>query len=862
MAWEFQPLLPGAAALGNTPPTVALNSPADTGTVNDTTPSLDFTGTDANGDDIRFEVQVDTANTFDSQNGSEATIDSYPISNGEINWVGLPGDASQVGQSFEAPGTFDLTSVRFGLVRAYGSEGGTCVAKLYAHTGTFGTTGVPTGSALATSDTVALSSIPSLGGGWEGALATWLASATESSCTLFTFSTPYECQDGVQYCIVVEYTVDNYLLILTDYSTPTHAGNVVQYTGSWSAVNDDAIFYLYGENKIPLIDKVSGTDTGFANPDAILSDNFDDNSIDYAKWYSYSDSGGTVAETGQKIVITPPNSATGYTQLATQNQYNLVGSSVQVKVPQLADGASCDTLLILPNADFSQAYYIKSNGTNIYAGTLAGGNLASAAWNPSTMLYWRMRESGGTFYFEYSGDGVSWTTLHSMSVGSAVTSSWVVLEVDENISDATPGAAWFDDFSINDVDPFTSGENIQYTVQSALPDGTYYWRVRGIDPNGSNAYGSWSSTRSFIVSSATPSNSGRSAKVTGKSTSSSSRSAKVIGKSSFYSSRGAKITGSSSTPENASRSAKITGKTSVTASRSAKLTGKDTLTGSRPAKIIGKSYSASSRPAKVTGQDTANANRSAKVRGGSSESSYRSSKVSGIDISSALRLAKVTGKSTASSSRGAKVIGQDTLVSSRGAKVSGVATSNASRPAKITGVETDSSSRDAKTAGSEDADSYRGAETTGEAVGSDSRAGKVSGNDSSSSERDAKVSGVLSEGSSRSAKITGSIPSDDSRGASVSGKAVGSSSRGAEVSGVLSDGSYREAKTSGKEGVTASRGAVVSGAGRYPYVEKPASPYDQRIPPFGKKTAPYGRKDGPYSGKGSPYHSIPKDDIL
>jgi hypothetical protein len=51
-----------------------------------------------------------------------------------------------------------------------------------------------------------------------------------------------------------------------------------------------------------------------------------------------------------------------------------------------------------------------------------------------------------------------------------------------------------------DTDPFNSGENIQYTVQSALANSTvYYWRVRGIDPSGSNSYGAWSTARSFTV---------------------------------------------------------------------------------------------------------------------------------------------------------------------------------------------------------------------------------------------------------------------------------------------------------------------------------------------------------------------------
>jgi hypothetical protein len=52
----------------------------------------------------------------------------------------------------------------------------------------------------------------------------------------------------------------------------------------------------------------------------------------------------------------------------------------------------------------------------------------------------------------------------------------------------------------DNTDPFASAQAVTYTVQSALSTTTYYWRVRGIDPSGSNAYGAWSSTRSFTVS--------------------------------------------------------------------------------------------------------------------------------------------------------------------------------------------------------------------------------------------------------------------------------------------------------------------------------------------------------------------------
>jgi len=55
--------------------------------------------------------------------------------------------------------------------------------------------------------------------------------------------------------------------------------------------------------------------------------------------------------------------------------------------------------------------------------------------------------------------------------------------------------------SPDNSDPFASGQAVTYTVQSALSLTTYYWRVKGIDPSGSNTWGSWATARSFTVTS-------------------------------------------------------------------------------------------------------------------------------------------------------------------------------------------------------------------------------------------------------------------------------------------------------------------------------------------------------------------------
>jgi len=68
-------------------------------------------------------------------------------------------------------------------------------------------------------------------------------------------------------------------------------------------------------------------------------------------------------------------------------------------------------------------------------------------------------------------------------------------ETDAGFADITNGA---------DTNPFASGDQIGFTVQTGdiLPDDTYYWRVRAKNPYGTNKYGAWSATRSFVLTSA------------------------------------------------------------------------------------------------------------------------------------------------------------------------------------------------------------------------------------------------------------------------------------------------------------------------------------------------------------------------
>jgi hypothetical protein len=97
---------------------------------------------------------------------------------------------------------------------------GTAVAKLYAISGTFGTSAVPNGAALATSKTIDVSKL-----------------TTAYQTVEFGFDTQYLMAASTNYAITVEYTggdASNYIHV-DGAAAGTHAGNAAALTGVWAA---------------------------------------------------------------------------------------------------------------------------------------------------------------------------------------------------------------------------------------------------------------------------------------------------------------------------------------------------------------------------------------------------------------------------------------------------------------------------------------------------------------------------------------------------------------------------------------------------------------------------------------------------
>lgn len=158
-------------------------------------------------------------------------VDSYSESN-QNGFSNKRSGSDEDAQSFTAIDG-KLGSCIF-YVKRNGSPTGNMFAKLYNHTGTFGTSSTPTGGVIATSIGIDIAPL-------------------STSFVLLEFFfigiNRYTLVNATKYCIVVEYDggdINNSLHVGIDTTSPTHGGNRAYYDGSWNAVGaQDICFYVY-----------------------------------------------------------------------------------------------------------------------------------------------------------------------------------------------------------------------------------------------------------------------------------------------------------------------------------------------------------------------------------------------------------------------------------------------------------------------------------------------------------------------------------------------------------------------------------------------------------------------------------------
>lgn len=252
----------------------------------------------------------------------------------------------------------------------------------------------------------------------------------------------------------------------TGYATPTTGAEYVSrdsgFTGTtvtWGSSSAS----IYGAMIIEM-------DTSAPAATATLTDDFPGSSLDVTKWVA-SINGGTVTVGSGVLTITNPNSTAFTGQLITSLiDYDLTGSYLVVNVEQVGNTATDEdtNVYVVVGSDFNYRLMFTQENGNLKARKVIAGtftDVASVTYNATTMAWWRIRESGGTIFWDYSADGKSWTNLTSLTNPFGITTVTIDIEVFEQTSIASPGSGIFD--NVNLLTPYTKSLVLSQAVNRA-----------------------------------------------------------------------------------------------------------------------------------------------------------------------------------------------------------------------------------------------------------------------------------------------------------------------------------------------------------------------------------------------------------
>lgn len=183
-----------------------------------------------------------------------------------------------------------------------------------------------------------------------------------------------------------------------------------------------------------------------------LTDNFNDNVMDTNLW-SLLVGTGTTAETGGQLTVTPASNNPGatYDGYSSVKTYNFTGSQASLELAQGVTATNGNEQAFTLEVNSSNAMTILLGGSNnlIFRLKTAGSNNdTSVTRNDTTMRWWRIRERGGTVYWETSQDANSWTTRRSATITFPVTSVRLKMSAGTWQNVASPGIAKFDNLNI------------------------------------------------------------------------------------------------------------------------------------------------------------------------------------------------------------------------------------------------------------------------------------------------------------------------------------------------------------------------------------------------------------------------------
>lgn len=224
----------------------------------------------------------------------------------------------------------------------------------------------------------------------------------------------------------------------SDERSETQPGSVTlrldNQDGRFTPGNSLSPYYPYVRRNAPIRISVAviPSKSGSAPyPMAMLGDDFDDNRVNASLWTSNY---GGPSEVGGRMRV--PVSTAGNAAFLSAREWSLVGSKLTARLVTLpgTNGSSAAVASMFANSTTSGTrlgwrYNALTNVLSAENQTgFSDGSAVALTYSAIDHKWVRVRESGGTVYWETSGDGWGWTVRRSVATPAWVTSQTLAVE--------------------------------------------------------------------------------------------------------------------------------------------------------------------------------------------------------------------------------------------------------------------------------------------------------------------------------------------------------------------------------------------------------------------------------------------------
>ena len=179
-----------------------------------------------------------------------------------------------------------------------------------------------------------------------------------------------------------------------------------------------------------------------------LVDAFNQTTLNSSLWTQTTGGSATMSYASGGAQVNYPASSTSSTvgRIASKIVYDLTGSYALLQVltePSSSTAADANFYVCQDNnVEYpNNALFFQIEAGVLYANKIVAGtqtHVWSATWT-SSYAWLRIRESGGTSYWETSSDGINWTTQHSETNPITVTSLYVEIQGNCYEAETSPG---------------------------------------------------------------------------------------------------------------------------------------------------------------------------------------------------------------------------------------------------------------------------------------------------------------------------------------------------------------------------------------------------------------------------------------